>query len=110
MPTVSNQNIIVVLPEVGRIVRGQSNSIKIVLHQDYIGNHLNIGVANEVKVELYNSSNVLVTTFSKTAGNLTYGAPNSDLQGEISLPLTGDQTAALPFTDAGNSGVLKAKV
>ena len=110
MPTVSNQNIIVVLPEVGRIVRGQSNSIKIVLHQDYIGNPLNIGVANEVKVELYNSSNILVTTFSKTAGNLTYGAPNSDLQGEISIPLTGDQTAALPFTDAGNSGVLKAKV
>ena len=94
MPTVSNQNIILVLPELARIVRGQANSINIVLHQDYIGNQLNIGVANDVKVELYNSDNTVIATLSKSLGNLTYGAANSDDQGVINIPLTGDQTAA----------------
>ena len=110
MPTVSNQNIILVLPELARIVRGQANSINIVLHQDYIGNQLNIGATNDVKVELYNSDNTVIATLSKSLGNLTYGAANSDDQGVINIPLTGDQTAALPFSTDATYGALRAKV
>lgn len=49
MPTVQNQNIIAVLPELVRVVRGHANSINLSLHENYIGHHLNIGIANEVK-------------------------------------------------------------
>jgi hypothetical protein len=110
MPTVSNQNIIAVLPELARIIRGQANSVKISLHQDYIGNQLNIGVTNEVKVELYNTSNELVVSFAKSLGTLTYGETNGEQRGEINIPLTAQQTAALPFNTENISGILKARI
>jgi hypothetical protein len=110
MPTVSTQNLIAVLPELVRIIRGQSNSAKITLHQDVIGNQLNIGIIDDVKVELYNTNNVLVSSFSKSQATLSYGTPNTDNRGDVVISITADQSASLPFADTNVSGSLTAKI
>ena len=110
MPTVSNQNIIAVLPELARIIRGQANSVNISLHQNFVGNQLNIGLSDNVKVDLYNIDNQVVVSYSKSEGTLTYGTPNSENQGAISLSLSGEQTASLPFGDNNLQGAIRAKI
>ena len=109
MPTASNQSIIVVLPAVIRIVRGQATSVNFTIHKDYIGNQLNITNAAEVKVELINSSLSVFKTLKKSDGTLTYGAPNSDYQGEVSIPLTAEETAALPLSANNINGEVWAR-
>ena len=109
MPTVSNQNILVVLPELARIIRGQSNSIALTLHQDYVGNQLNIGITDNVLIDVFNSENQLIYSASKLNSSLVYGAPNSDQQGAVQLAFTAEQTAALPFGDLAQ-GAIKCKI
>ena len=110
MPTVSNQNLIVVLPELARIVRGQSSSIGITLHQDHVGNQLNIGITDNVIVDVYNAENQLIYSVSKSNGTLLFGAANTDLRGAISLEFSAEQTAALPFGDLNFHGAIKCKI
>lgn len=109
MPTATSQNIIVVLPEVKRVIRGQATSVNFVIHKDYIGNQLNISNATEVKVELIDNNLTVFKTLKKTDGTLSYGAANSSAQGEVSIPLTAEETATLPLASNNINGEVWAR-
>ena len=83
MPQASNQDIIVVLPEIRRIIRGQAQSFNFIIYKNNIGNQLNINNTVEVIAEISDQSLNVVKTFKKSDGTLTYGQPNSDVQGEV---------------------------
>ena len=105
MPSVNSQNIILVAPEVINIVRGQQAQATVTLHQNYVGNELSIGAANEVILEFYNTNNVLFKTESKQAGTLNWGNTN-----QISVELTGQETLALPMMDNNVQGEVFIRV
>ena len=106
MPQASNQDIIVVLPEIRRIIRGQAQSFNFIIYKNNIGNQLNINNTVEVIAEISDQSLNVVKTFKKSDGTLTYGQPNSDVQGEVVISLTAEESASLVLSDNNIQGEL----
>ena len=106
MPQASNQDIIVVLPEIRRIIRGQAQSFNFIIYKNNIGNQLNINNAVEVIAEISDQSLNVVKTFKKSDGTLTYGQPNSDVQGEVVVSLTAEESSSLVLSDNNIQGEL----
>ena len=104
MPQASNQDIIVVLPEIRRIIRGQAQSFNFIIYKNNIGNQLNINNAVEVIAEISDQSLNVVKTFKKSDGTLTYGQPNSDVQGEVVVSLTAEESSSLVLSDNNIQG------
>ena len=99
MATVSSQNWILVSPEYLTFVRGQAKTGTLTLHQNYVGNQVNIGTLVNLTLNIYDEDYVLVKTFSKNATTLSFGTGSTDSEGLINYNLTDLETAALKKGD-----------
>ena len=109
MPQASNQDIIVVLPEIRRIIRGQAQSFNFVIYKNNVGNQLNINNAAEVIAEVSDQNLNVIKTVRKSDNTLTYGAANSDVQGEVVISLTPEESSTLTLDDNNINGELYVK-
>jgi hypothetical protein len=99
MASVSSNNLILVIPEYLEIVRGQALSGSITLHQNYVGNPLNIGTLNDLTLQIFDDKDTLIKSYNKVAGNLSYGTGSSNAQGTLNFTLTGAETLTMSKGD-----------
>ena len=72
-------------------------------------NSRNINNAAEVIAEISDGNLNVIKTVRKSDNTLTYGAANSDVQGELVINLTAEESAALTLDDNNINGELYVK-
>ncbi len=108
MPNVTSQNLFAVLPSMINIIRGQATSAKVTLHKNYVGNSLPIALQKDVKVEYIDGNNLVFKTESVSAQNLIFGT--GELNNQMSIEVTAQESAALNLSEAGISGELYVRI
>jgi len=93
MPSVNSNNFILQIPEVVSINRGVQSIITVSLHQDFLGNLVNIVNLNDVTVKIIDELGTAVKVLKKSDSTLSFGSGSN--RGRLILSLSSTETKNL---------------
>ena len=97
MPSVNRQNVYLILEDKKTIIRGQSQTIVLDLHRNYVGNLIDLNQIYDLTYKLNSSNGAEIKTGSFRLGTVSVGI--GDTQGQMSFTITGTETLNLPSGD-----------
>jgi hypothetical protein len=98
MPQVSRNNLIAYIPQVYQLLKGQAHSITTVLYQNQVGNQVEAFNASAIEIKVFDKYlyPTPTYTFTKAAGQITFGTTQAGTEGHITINLTQAQIDAIP--------------